>query len=129
MESSANNMEFRRRNVGDCTSCPFSEPGKGDTSNPVYQNPPSKSDPDCFTKNTEALLSSLNVANPGAAGDINAQGCSALADLAEGDDIFHVLYYLDKTYCGLGQAHPTGDDRESASTPSNRAPPGLLWLT
>lgn len=110
-------MEFRRRNVGDCTPCPFSEPGKGDTSNPVYQNPPSKFDPDCFTKNTEALLSSLNVANPGAGGDITAQGCSALADLAEGDDIFHVLYYLDKTYCGLGQAHPTGDDRESASRP------------
>lgn len=119
-------MDSRRRNNGDCTPCPFSEPGKGDISNPVYQNPPSRSEQDCFTKNTEALLSSLNVTNPGAAEDITAQACRALADLAEGDAVFQVLYYLDKTYCGLGQAHPTGDDRKSASMPSEYAPPGLL---
>lgn len=119
-------MDFRRRNDGDCNSCPFSEPGKGDTSNPVYQNPPSRSDQDCFTKNTEALLSSLDVTSPDAAGNITEQGCRALADLAEGDAVFQVLYYLDKTYCGLGQAHPTGDDRKSASMPSHHAPAGLL---
>lgn len=111
------NMASKRQDNGDCTPCPFSEPGKGDASNPVYQNPPSESDPDCFTKNTAALLSSLNVADPSAPGAITAQGCKALADLGDGDDIFHVLYHLDKTYCGLGQAHSTGDDRESAFVP------------
>lgn len=117
-------MGFRRQNDGGCTPCPFSEPGKGDASNPIYQNPPSISDSNCFAKSTDAFLTSLNAVSPGAPGDITAQGCKALADYGYGDDIFYALYYLDKTYCGLGQAHPTGDDRKSAPVPLNHLRPG-----
>lgn len=122
-------MELRRQDDGGCTPCPFSEPGKGDTSNPIYQNPPSEFDKDCFTKNTAAILSSLDVANSDASGEITAQGCNALADLGDGGNAFYVLYYLDKTYCGLGEAHRTGDDREHASVPLNIASPGSSELT
>lgn len=126
---SATNMEFRRKDDAGCTPCPFSEPGQGDTSNPVYQNPPSESDTDCFTKNAAALLYSLDIAYTGPPGQITVQGCNALTDLAGAADAFYVLYHLDKTYCGLGQAHQTGDDRESASRALDNTPLGSLELT
>lgn len=105
-------MDFHRRDNGGagCGSCPFSEPGKGAASNPVYQNPPSRDDADCFTKTGDAFISSFDAAASKA--NITADSCEALAAVGDGGQVFYALYELDKTYCGLGRESPTGDDRE-----------------
>lgn len=103
------------RNDGGCKPCPFSRPGKGTASDPEYQSPPGKDDPDCFTKTGDAFLSSLDAASPSAPRDITKDGCKVLAGMGDGGQIFYALYELDKTYCGLGPSKRAGDDRESAA--------------
>lgn len=114
MESREVRMVFSKRDDGACKPCPFSEPGKGATSDPLYQNPPNKNSPDCFTKTGDAFLSSLDAASSNAPTEITANGCKALAAIGDGGQIFSALYELDKTYCGLGPIKIMGDDRESA---------------
>lgn len=108
-------MDFSRRDDGGgCGPCPFSEPGKGAASDPVYQSPPGQNDPDCFIKTGDAFLSSLDAAGSVAPRSITADGCKALAAIGGGGQIFYALYELDKSYCGLGPINTIGDDREFA---------------
>lgn len=108
-------MDLSRRNDDACEPCPFSQPGKGDTSDPIYQNPPSSNDPNCFVKNREAFLLSLDAVLPSAPRDITKDGCKALAANRDGGEIFLALYGLDQKYCGLGHSKDKGDDREFPS--------------
>lgn len=104
-----------RRQDNSCKPCPFSAAGQGDISNPVYQSPPSSDDPNCFAKCRDAFLLSLDENSLNANGSITEDGCQYLADNGEGGDLFHALYYLDVTYCGLGKVGSSGQDRESTS--------------
>lgn len=107
-------VDISRRDDGrGCKPCPFSESGKGAASDPVYQDPPSANDPECFSKMGEAFLSSLDAASPDVPRKVTLHGCRALAALGDGGQIFNALYELDKTHCGLGPIKVIGDDRES----------------
>lgn len=115
MKDSASKMD--RRQDTSCKPCPFSEPGQGDSSNPVHQSPPSPGDPNCFAKTRDAFLLSLDEKSLDDNNEITAEGCQYLGDNGAGGELFQALYSMDVTYCGLGKIGTSGQDRESTLCP------------
>lgn len=106
-----------RRQDSSCKPCPFSAPETNDNSDPVHQSPPRSGDSNCFATCRDAFLLSLDESSLDANGSITEEGCQYLGDNGEGGELFHALYYLDITYCGLGRVGGSGHDREFTSCP------------
>lgn len=105
--------EMDRRQDSGCKPCPFSQPGGGNISDPVYQEPPILRDSNCFADCRAAFLLNLSEQSLDEQNYITAEGCRYLEDVQDGGDLFYALYYMDINYCGLGQIGESGQERES----------------